>query len=209
MDPISKAIAKIKEEVEQIEEGTDKIRAEYDSLKKHDIKTLHGMIKQGNRVSDVSGYKTKDHAITKILRDKHGDKKVDAAFNESVEQIDELSKQTLGSYVKKASRDVAQRSASNARDYAKGDVKPGMNKKAVKNWKREIGIDKAVDKMTKEEVELGEAKVKPGHNAAVMAKNIAKVSAAIKKRDDEPEKLPSDDKPLRMKMAQFRKQELS
>jgi hypothetical protein len=80
------------------------------------------------------------------------------AVKESVE-LDELSKKTLGSYVKKASRDVANRSADNARDYAKGNRPVGMNKKGIKNWKREIGIDKAVDKMTKEEV-ANEAKRK-------------------------------------------------
>jgi hypothetical protein len=65
-----------------ISEATEKhpIAKEYDSLKKHDIKTLHGLIKQQSKVVDTSEFKTKDHAISHYLRNKHGHKKVDAAF---------------------------------------------------------------------------------------------------------------------------------
>jgi hypothetical protein len=56
------------------------IAKEYDSLKKHDIKTLRGLIKQQSKVVDTSEFKTKDHAISHYLRNKHGHKKVDAAF---------------------------------------------------------------------------------------------------------------------------------
>lgn len=64
------------------------INSEYDALKKHSIKELHGMIKSTNPVHDVSEYKTKDYAISKILRDKHGDKKVDAAMKEDYDPED-------------------------------------------------------------------------------------------------------------------------
>jgi hypothetical protein len=65
-----------------ISEAVEKhpIAKEYDSLKKHDIKTLHGLIKQQSKVVDTSEFKTKDHAISHYLRNKHGHKKVDAAF---------------------------------------------------------------------------------------------------------------------------------
>lgn len=64
---------------------------EYNTLKKHDIKTLRNLIKQQHRIVDTSGYTSKDHAISAYLRTKHGDKKVDAAFgfNEEVEQMNE------------------------------------------------------------------------------------------------------------------------
>jgi hypothetical protein len=67
-------------------------------------------------------------------------------------KIDEISKKTLGSYVKKASADVANRSADNARDYATGNRPVGANKKAMKNMKRTQYVNKAVDKMTQETV---------------------------------------------------------
>lgn len=65
-----------------ISEAPDKhpIAKEYDSLKKHDIKTLRGLVKQQSKVVDTSEFKTKDHAISHYLRNKHGHKKVDAAF---------------------------------------------------------------------------------------------------------------------------------
>ena len=53
---------------------------EYNALKKHDIKTLRGMISQSGGVVDTSGFKSKDHAASHIIRSKHGNKKVDQAF---------------------------------------------------------------------------------------------------------------------------------
>lgn len=93
-------------------------------------------------------------------------------------QLDEISKKTLGSYVKKASRDVANRSADNARDYARGDRPVGLNKKAMKNWRREIGIDKAVDKMTQEAVQSADKKpekyVKPDGKVGIRMVRVDK-----------------------------------
>ena len=73
-------------------------------------------------------------------------------------QLDEISKKTLGSYVKKASADVANRSADNARDYATGNRPVGANKKAMKNMKRTQYVNKAVDKMTQETVQSADKK---------------------------------------------------
>lgn len=71
-----------------------------------------------------------------------------AAMKEESEQIDELSKNTLGSYVKKAADDMAGNAyAVGARDPLKPTAGFG------KSFKRQKGIAKAVDKMTKEEVE--------------------------------------------------------
>ena len=73
-------------------------------------------------------------------------------------QIDEISKKTLGLYVKKASADVANRSADNARDYATGNRPIGINKKAIKIMKRQSNINKAVDKMANEAVQSADKK---------------------------------------------------
>jgi hypothetical protein len=67
------------------------------------------------------------------------------AMKESVEQIDELSKKTLGSYVKKASYDAANRAAEFG---AKG-----KGKDFSKSMDRLRNVKKAADKLTKEEVE--------------------------------------------------------
>ena len=66
-----------------LDESIDKnhpIVKEYNALKKHDIKTLRGMIAQSGGVVDTSGFKSKDHAASHIIRSKHGNKKVDVAF---------------------------------------------------------------------------------------------------------------------------------
>jgi hypothetical protein len=86
--------------------------------------------------------------------------------NEEVENLDELSKKTLGSYVKKASHDVATRAAATSRYGEREEVarKSGDYDSARKNskiadkafnkgWKRRANMAKAVDKLTKEEVE--------------------------------------------------------
>lgn len=83
------------EEVELDEGKIDKnhpIVKEYDSMKKHDIKTLRGMVKQQQRIVDTSEYRTKDHAISAYLRHKHGNKKVDQAFgfNEEAELVEAI-----------------------------------------------------------------------------------------------------------------------
>ncbi len=88
------------------------------------------------------------HAATKkrsptqhVMKDKKDVQK------EEVEQIDELSKKTLGSYVKKASRNLA------GREYKRGAEKDASTSNLQKSYKRDMGIAKAVDKLTKEEVE--------------------------------------------------------
>ena len=98
VEAVKKFVARVKED---LDEGIDKshpIVKEYDSLKKHDIKTLRGMINQHHKVIDTSEFKTKDHAISHLLRQKHGNKKVDQAFgfNEEVE-LDEAAK--LGKHI--------------------------------------------------------------------------------------------------------------
>ena len=83
--------------------------------------------------------------------------------NEEVEQIDEISKATLGSYVKKAATD-ARINSMIGKDFehkAKTSRKPSMKDASTelstqyksKAWKRSDNIAKAVDRLTKEEVE--------------------------------------------------------
>jgi hypothetical protein len=61
-------------------------------------------------------------------------------MNEEVEQIDELDKKTIGSYAKKATKDLKWQQT----------MRP-FDAKRISN--REKGIDKAIDKLTKEEAE--------------------------------------------------------
>jgi len=94
---------------------------------------------------------------------------------EKIEELDEISKSTLGSYVKKASLDMANRSAEVEKDLAtaKSDYsmmrRHGYKKKIAQNMmKKDVdtalykvgkvstrmgGIEKATDRLAKEEVE--------------------------------------------------------
>jgi hypothetical protein len=74
---------------------------------------------------------------------------------EEVEELDELSKKTLGSYVTKAAYDTA---AHAARFGADQKTKKG-DSSFVKAHQRLYGIKKASDKLAKEEVEIYEATV--------------------------------------------------
>jgi hypothetical protein len=82
---------------------------------------------------------------------------------EEVESIDEISKATIGSYVKKAADDAAitRKIATDFEHRAKTSRKQSMkdantniaNDYKDKSWKRQDNIKKAVDRLTKEEVE--------------------------------------------------------
>ena len=68
--------------------------------------------------------------------------------------IDELSKKTLGSYVKKASVDKSNATLDLGISQGPKQTRADVTKHAGKAIKRQKGIDKAVDKLSKEEVEL-------------------------------------------------------
>ena len=147
-----------KEEVENVEEGWDDM-VKYAKEKNAPQPNGGAGKKQGTR---YGGSKQKDEKEVK----------------EDVEQIDEISKKTLGSYVSKASVDMANRTADATKkktlagaDYAHNisrgmdaktadkhmkkdydDAKPDVNK-AVK---RMHNINKAVNRLTKEDVEFDE-----------------------------------------------------
>jgi len=74
--------------------------------------------------------------------------------NEEFEQIDELSKGTLGSYIKKAKGEAI--GAANAMGMTRQSTNVHQNAEK-KMIKRASGVNKAVDRLTKEEVELEEA----------------------------------------------------
>lgn len=145
-----KAVDKLTKESVDINED---IKKEYDSLKKHDIKTLRGMIKQQHRIIDTSEFTTKEHAISHILNNKHGNKRVMAALGE--ETINELSKKTLGLYIKKAHASAAEMDRKANLHLGKYDNEnhPFVNRLIKASNKRDKNIDKAVDKLTKEEAE--------------------------------------------------------
>ena len=87
------------------------------------------------------------------------------------EQVDELSKSTLGSYVKKAAKD--------AEDAGRDQEYHGSQQDYDRGEKRQKGIGRAVDRLSKEEVELDERTLTSGetkekeHLVKSMKKNKA------------------------------------
>lgn len=117
-------------------------------------------------LQDADGFQTE---FESRLSDKVADalemRKVDVAQNffadvqhiqnEEVEELDELSKKTLGSYIKKASEKAIQHAhAQDVEDLMRRDRDPSLVRHhADKKWKRLKGINKATDKLAQEEVE--------------------------------------------------------
>ena len=78
-------------------------------------------------------------------------------FNEEVEQLDELSKTTLASYIKKANSstaDNAWRAAGQSLGLTKDEREKHQQTAAKTTMKRMAGVSKATDKLAKEETEL-------------------------------------------------------
>jgi len=122
-------------------------------------------------------------------------------------QIDEVSKEKLGRYIKGASHDVATKSAlTRAHAMKSDDARKSekymdakkhdelSNKMFDKSWKRRQGIAKAVDKLTKEEYEqLDEVSKKKlekyGHGVTAWErKHRKKMDVANNTNHDDPEK---------------------
>jgi len=97
---------------------------------------------------------------------------------EDVEQIDELSKKTLGSYVKKAVSNI------DATSWTAGGGKRGkrMTDLLDKVYKRTNNVNRAVDKLAKEEVEQVD-EVSRSTIAKVATARYQQAQTALKKKD--------------------------
>jgi hypothetical protein len=125
-----------------------------------------GNTKYIKRKEERKGYDVgEDEKVYEDLRDQVLKSLVDAAdelgeeFDEETldaiaeEVLDELSKKTLGNYIKKSTGEV-QKHSLNVGLKVKDDEPASAD--AMKAVKRRAGIGKAVDKLAKEELEIGE-----------------------------------------------------
>ena len=136
------------------------------------------------------------------LQHADSDKKTSVAhshFTEEVEQIDEVSASTLGSYIRKASKgkEAAYKSREDALDNDDGDTARKMGRLARK---REKGADMAMDKLKGTRY----AKV---HATEEVNKDFIVKAIKPTVTDDTSIKTIADVKPLRMKLAHFRHHE--
>lgn len=127
------------------------------------------------QVADGDGVGAKDtlnNILSGVAFESLSNKKQEIAKNifnspvveEDIEQLDEISKKTLGSYIKKATDDIATKAAGTSRyaershvakekqDYESARKNMNISDKLFdKNWKRKQNVAKAVDKLTKED----------------------------------------------------------
>lgn len=75
------------------------------------------------------------------------------AIIEAYEELDEISKATLGSYIKKASANAASLSNTSGYQIAKRGEQGDWTKNSAKSAKRIRGVAKATDRLTKEDFE--------------------------------------------------------
>ena len=155
--PVKDTESMKKEEVEDVAEasfyGNDKMaKAAQDS----------GDSTATVRMSDAKG----DYTATMVRKQGEKDhKEISRVYDkkdvkEDVEELDELSKNTIGSYAKKATRDavISRKIGADFEHQGKRAKSPGMKaasdelsqKWKEKSWKRRDGVDKAVDRLTKE-----------------------------------------------------------
>ena len=119
-------------------------------------------------------------------------------MNKEEAELDELSKKTLGSYVKKASDDkvdagmALQRSTTKPGGQTRGDV----DKHAGKMIKRRLGIDKAVDKLSKEAIERdrpGHSRLRPKVLKPSLKGMSKKAKALLRFKDNQAKKIQNKD----------------
>lgn len=150
----------VKEEVENLDELSKKTLGSY-------VKKAAGSLGDAAFEDGESPYKTKEYAEkyhtypknarkVSLKREKGIGTAVKKLTKEEVENLDELSKATLGSYVKKANDD----SNTHSRFYGRWREKED----GVKVDKRVKGIGTAIKKLTKEDVDLEEARGRPRKN---------------------------------------------
>jgi hypothetical protein len=169
-----------KEDVEQIDEISSELAGKVSDAR---FKRVMSMDRNDPKKPEASAKfsRSSESARKRITRDMIKDpEKANRGFasdadkntkrgwsNESVEQIDELSKKTLGNYVKSASHDVAAKAAATRqhsvdahRKNTEGDFTGARDsmKKSDKSfsdsWKRRNNMAKAVDRLTKEEIAI-------------------------------------------------------
>jgi hypothetical protein len=152
---------KVAEEAEELEELSKATLGSY--VKKATIKKGQADFEAGKSMAR-SSWKSLDKNINKSEKRERGiNTAVGKLTKEEAEQIDELSKKTLGSYVIKSLAPSSEKSVSNLA--SKGGYKLGQardddytagEKEDAKSVKRSLGVLTAVRKMTKEEAELEE-----------------------------------------------------
>jgi hypothetical protein len=151
---IKRAVDKLaKEEVEQVDEISKATMGRYINKAKDsiDMTSYRSGIKDGTAISSSTPYKSNNPLERKLTKRHKGiSMAVKKLTKEESEQIDELSKKTLGSYVNKAAERIGTKGVTAGLKIA-ADEKSSANFKDM--GKRQKGISRAVNKLTKEDID--------------------------------------------------------
>jgi two-component sensor histidine kinase len=152
MQMIQSKMQKLKQN-EEVELGE-----ECEILAELDKKTLGSYVKKASTSLASNAMKAADRTDKKSFRKAVNRMSgiqiaADKLAKEEVEELDELSKSTLGSYVKKASKDSRNKALDVGSEMTSASSAQSAIKKFNKSAKRVKGISTAVDKLTKEETE--------------------------------------------------------
>ncbi len=168
----------------------------YDVMFKHgiekdvsvdDLKILvseaHGHSINASKKKKMAEDEVEVNPTLKTKKEKKGIETTTQDMGEEVKQVDEISKKTLGSYIKKAGPDAVKQTAQAKRHSDAGDMADkdrdmykayGKSQRAMDKAKnRQKGISKAVDKLT--------ASYKTESKNAALMKKLAKASAPSEK----------------------------
>ena len=145
------------------------VNAAEEALKKGDKKTMHAHLTHFYHLAgEAHDYAGRDEESAEASDLKHHHKKLAGKVHvkEGVEQIDELSKKTMGSYALKAMKDSDSRKQDFSdhdedEPYEYGDgseTEKGTDTRKIHN--RDTGVKRVIKKLTKEEIELDEGRMK-------------------------------------------------
>lgn len=138
----------------------------------------------------------------KLAKRTAGSMRADVRMKEDI-QIDELKKSTLGSYVKKASKEYGRDKQLVGRESPSGMVKDARPEVKAKLKNRMAGIEKAADRLAKEETQVDEAfptvddakkRMKDALKSKFDKKKISTGTVYTKKYKEEPEDEKKSDK---------------
>lgn len=172
------------EESEQIDEISKDLKKSYLAKAKDDVADRKKTISQANKMKNASSRNFHSHSLWMDVAYKNQDKNdsrkaMMAKAKDSMKvkkeevELDELSKKTLGSYINKASDDMAATSWTiAANDPLKPKVKNGFGRLS----KRSKGIAKATDRLTKEDLDeafkIGAMKLKDGSTVTLTRESV-------------------------------------
>ena len=197
----------IKLHKEDLDEAVDKehpIYKEYQSLKKQPLKDLKDQIKRQHRVIDTSEFRSKEHAVSHILHNKHGAHRMKAVFGEETEQIDEKAASgtwhvhdsksgkihsTYDSHRKAINAMKKLNSQHDGYETPGGIIQSKFSASAASYHKEETELDEAYRLPSDSEIDKVKAHVKANHPgksllAAAVHKKTKNIEYVVKDKDD-------------------------